>query len=150
MICERLMELTKRKSHRKRYQRNSLKIMKETAPSAFNNRRTKDTRNELKPSQSSTFLEPPGGNFGSSLKTSKSMDNLALSTGRLRESYGSSPRTKRKGTVRNSNSSNFSDFDGGFSKDSIELSTNGYTSRYVRTINLMIALNLSQRIFKKT
>lgn len=129
MICERLMELTKRKSHRKRYQRNSLKIMKETAPSAFNNRRSKDTRNGLKPSQSSTLLAPPGGDIGTSLKTSKSMDNLALSTGRLRGSHGSSPRMRHKGTLRNSNSSNFSDSDSGFSKDSTDFSTNGYNSR---------------------
>ena len=124
------MELTKRKSHRKKYQRNSLKIMKETAPSAFNNRRSVDTVNGLKPSQSSQFLLPPGGggDLRGSLTTSKSMDNLAFSVGgRLRASHGSSPRLRHKGNLRNSNSSNFSDSDSGLSKDSTDF-TNGYSS----------------------
>ena len=125
VICERLMELTRRKSHRKRYQRNSLKIMQETAPAAFNNRRSVDSRNGLKPSRSSTLLVPHNSGIRSSLATSRSMDNLALNSSRLRTSQGSSPRMIHRGIGRTSNS----DSDSGLSKDSTDFNSSGYDPR---------------------
>lgn len=40
VVCERLMELARRKSFREHSEQNSVDIMRETAPSAFNNRRS--------------------------------------------------------------------------------------------------------------
>ena len=109
------MELSQRKSYRKRYQRNSIKIMKETAPAAFNNRRSVESRYGLKPSQSNSLLLPHNSNTMGSVTSSRSMDNLALNVNKLRTPQGTSPRMTTRGTCRTSNSDNYSDSDNSIS-----------------------------------
>ncbi len=77
VVCERLMELAHRRSFREHSQHNSVDIMRETAPSAFNNRRShqgslyKDTR-IASSSQHLAVSRDLKGSRG----TSRSMENI--------------------------------------------------------------------------
>ena len=97
--------------------------MQETVPAAFNNRRSVDNRNGLKPYQSSILLAPHNSDIRDSITASRSMDNLS----RLRTSQGSSPRMAHRGMNRNSG--NYNDSDSAFSKGSADFTTSSYDSR---------------------
>ncbi len=141
VICERLIELTRRKSHRKRYLRNSIKIMQETAPAAFNNRQHLNN-NSLKPSQSSSLLPPIENHLRSSLPSSKSMDNLAGNFFRLaanrRELFHRGLSTSSSGTFSDSeNTANTSRDSASFMISSFD---SGYEGRFYCQCNLFCSL----------
>ncbi len=141
VVCERLIELTQRRSHRKRYLRNTIKVMLETVPAAFNNRRSTETPAGLKPSQSTSRLHPVRSTLShdsrlSVISASKSMDNLALSGGVLNASspgalrMSSSPVNLRRAASKGSNMSSVSDSDAaGSSRESSDFLSDGSDTR---------------------